>query len=476
MNTTLMSWSGRWSAASEIITPRDTDELVAMVRRARDQRRRIVVRGAGLSFDDQALGNDLALDMTRFDHLDVPASTDGPASPPPDYFEAGAGVRWGNIFAALAPRGAIVPSMVSTSLATVGGTLASHAMSRFSPIYGKEGKHITSFEIVLADGTVHKVDRDSDPDLFHAVISGWGGLGVVTRATYRTTPIPLASRVYATIDQVYDEHALERVAESLIPSTANETVYGAGWGRAKTRTQQEFRAMIVRARYEPGPVRSMLPHRPHSPMRIPIEWLINRSPLLGDIFWHFTTDLYMPVLARKAFRDSLDGFTFFTDGHVAAQRAAHGMSLPFALQQQTFIVPSEDRSLFGRFMRHIIARFSAESLPISLIDFLWLPADSPFCLSSTAAGAGWALTFSFGGGSDPARLARAMVDLAEDTASVGGRIHLVKNVYATPGSLARMYAPGLARLAKVKRRVDPDDTFGSLFLDRCFPSVFGRHA
>src|SRR6185295_17631044 len=45
-------------------------------------------------------------------------------------------------------------------------------------------------EIVTADGELHRVDADTEPDLFWAIRGGGGNFGVVTRFKYRLHDVP----------------------------------------------------------------------------------------------------------------------------------------------------------------------------------------------------------------------------------------------------------------------------------------------
>lgn len=455
------SWSGLDRGSLDLVCERDVAGIGAAFERARRERRRMLVRGAGLSFDGQAIGDDRALVLGGFDRVTLDPET--------GLVTVGASATWGRVFDRIAPEGWMIPTMVSTSHATIGGTLSANSMSRATPVAGKEGRQVVAIDLVTPDGALVRACRTEHPDLFHAAIGGWGAVGAIVSATYQARPIPRGARVAVEVERHSD---LGAMADALIPPRGDAVP--APYAICSVE-RNSVRALLLRARPAPsGRPRSMLPHRPASPARVPLEWLVNRSHLASSAFWRFTADVYMPVMARAPFSDDLRGFTFFMDGHVRAKETADRLGVPFRIMQQTFVVPSAERRLLGAFLARAIDRFHAEGLAIGLLDLLWLPADEPFCLSSSAAGAGYACTFTFEGPVATVRARRAFADLAEEVADIGGRVHLVKNVFASPETLARTYAGGLARLSAVKRRVDPDGILRNALLERCFPGLFER--
>lgn len=452
----LTSYSRMQSASAEVRRPRDVAALTGIFEEARRQGRRVVLRGAGLSFDGQSVDDDLAVSLEHFDALSVDAAG--------ARFTAGPGVTWGAVYRAINPAGLYVPAAVTTASATVGGTLAANSLSRFSPVFGKEGRAIASLDVLTPDGALRTVSRTQEPDVFRAVVGGWGGVGAVVSATYEARRAPPGACVRSTCER---DEGFDGLARALHPTGDGRTAYAViSVDGARVRTLV-LRAEVVEA----GPLRPMLPHRPAHPSRVPIEWAVNRWHRASTLFWAFTHAVYMRGADRVPFVDGLYDFTFFMDGHLRAAQAARRLGVPFGVAQQTVVIPRGDD--LGAFLREATSKLTAAGLEPSLVDVLWLPADEPFDLSSTRDGDGYACTFSFEGPFDPGALRRALAALAVDAEAVGGRVHLVKNVCAPGDAIERTYAPGLARYAAVKRRVDPTNTLQSGFLRRCFPSVFG---
>ena len=103
-----------------------------------------------------------------------------------------------------------------------------------------------------------------------------------------------------------------------------------------------------------------------------------------------------------------------------------------------------------------------------MVDSLYLPPDELFALSSTRDGGGYAVTLTYEGNLDSSKLVRELERLSADVAAEGGRVHLVKNVFASPDLMRQSYAEGLAQWQRAKAKWDPDRRFGNAFLQRVF--------
>jgi FAD binding domain len=100
-----------------------------------------------------------------------------------------AGVPWSMVISAAAPHGLAPLSGSASSVGAIGYTVGGGA----GPIirsHGFAADHVTSLQLVTADGQVRVVDAEHDPDLFWAVRGGKANFGVVTQMTTRLVRLP----------------------------------------------------------------------------------------------------------------------------------------------------------------------------------------------------------------------------------------------------------------------------------------------
>lgn len=453
------SYSGLHSVRTELHEVRSVRELVSVFATARKQGRRVGLRGAGLSFDSQSLSADLTVRLTGFDTVTVDAEA--------KTVTAGSSATWSSVLAKTAPFGLMPRIVVSGSDITIGGTLGVNAHSRFSPVWGKEGKGVISLDVLTVAGERLTVSRTQSPELFFAIVGGFGQVAAVLSATYRLMPIGTPLRVASTVERSEDP---TKLAAGLALSTNDapdaETAYAVvAFQGDRTRT------LLTRSRYVAGlPLRQLLPHRPANVSRVPLELAIHHFHSMGQAFWNFAYDRYLED--GVTWVDDLFGYTFFMDGNLRTQRASETMGLAFRTVQQTWVLPKHEQ------LAPFIERSRQQSLragfELALVDVIFLPADEPFALSSTRGTSGFAVTLTFEGvdGVERAGLVRELsVDLTSEVVALGGRVHLTKNVFARPAELARMFSEGIAQLQAAKRAVDPTGVLASDFIDRLFPSV-----
>lgn len=89
-----------------------------------------------------------------------------------------AGATWHQVLEAVHPVGLSVATMPSVDVLSVGGTVSVNAHG-LDFRAGSLSSTVRALRVMLADGTVHRVSRDVEPDLFEAVVGGYGLLGVV---------------------------------------------------------------------------------------------------------------------------------------------------------------------------------------------------------------------------------------------------------------------------------------------------------
>lgn len=92
---------------------------------------------------------------------------------------AGAGVKWGELLAALDGTGLIALAGSNPDPTVVGLTLGG-GLSWFSRKHGFTANSVVSFDVVDAQGVAQHVTRASDPELFWALRGGGGDFAIVT--------------------------------------------------------------------------------------------------------------------------------------------------------------------------------------------------------------------------------------------------------------------------------------------------------
>lgn len=455
---TLHSYSGLHVLQTEMHRARSLRDIVATLMLARKQGRTVTVRGSGLSFDTQAMHSDLTLSLKAFDEVRV--------DPDAQTMTVGASAQWGSIVSKLEPWGLVPSIVVSGQEITVGGTIGVNAMSRFTPVWGKEGKWLESLDVLTVGGERLTCSRTQEPDLFYGIVGGLGQLAIVLSATYRVQRVGTPVRVESVIERSADP---ARIAPALTVGENDAADATTSYGVVAFKGD-ETRCIITRSRYvNDVPLRTCLPHRPSSAKRVPIELAIHHFQSMGQAFWNFAYDHY---LDEKPYVDELSGYTFFMDGNLRTKRAAETVGIPFRTVQQAYVIPvAADLAPFIQRARDKVAEAGLE---LALVDVLYTHEDEGFCLSSSYGHGGYIVTLTFEGLESLVHLGRArelMVDLATDCLGLGGRIHLTKNVFVRPGELSRMYGPGLSRMAELKRRYDPQGLLASDFVQRLFPEL-----
>jgi len=482
----LSSFTELEQCASLVYVPRDKDELARIFAWARGAGARITFRAGGHSFDDQSLGDDLDPDppphvvvsMTSFSAIEI--------DPKRQRMTVGPGATWGAIFALLEPLGFVPYVTVTTEHATAGGTLSGDCLSRFSPMYGKEGHHIASFDLMTVDGQVHVCPRPADNGpatnleerLFYGVIGGLGYLGAVTSITYELLYVGETNGRIGVESYVFDYQTFRELATELVPVVLDAVGKDGGpqsvFSALSAHSGQQ-KAMIIHSRYTISPDRNRMPcHEPYTTLRLVTEFLL-RVPWLTGWAW----DLFYRLLKQNTrYVDDLDGFTFMMDGTVRAKEIATSLGFAWKSIQQTFIIPAEsdaheretaDQRLFD-FLMACDARFQAAKVEATMMDVLFIPRDDNFLMSASNGMAGFAVSFAFETNSESrlATIVKCFEELSETCFAAGGRVYLVKNVRARQATLIKMYGSRLKDFLALKGEVDPGRVLYNAFLQRNF--------
>lgn len=99
----------------------------------------------------------------------------------------GTGITWDAVYEALEPFGVNVVGGRVSGVGVAGFSLGG-GYSWLTNQYGLTVDNIVGFQIVLPNGQVTDVTRESDSDLFFSVLGGYNNFGIVTRFTAKAYP------------------------------------------------------------------------------------------------------------------------------------------------------------------------------------------------------------------------------------------------------------------------------------------------
>ena len=142
---------------------------------------------------------------------------------------AGAGVVWGNAYAAVSKAGRYVQGGGCLTVG-VAGLIQSGGFGSFSKRYGTAAASLLEAEVVTADGAVRIANAYSNPELFWGLKGGGGGsLGVITRVTLKTHDLPpLFGAAFGAVKATSDA-AFKRLIERFM-TFYRDSLFSPTWG------------------------------------------------------------------------------------------------------------------------------------------------------------------------------------------------------------------------------------------------------
>src|SRR4029450_7430558 len=132
--------------------PKSAQQACAIIRAAADADVSVTPRGAGTSLVGNAIGEGLIVEFSRYNRqitdLDLEKRS----------VRVGAGVVLDQLNDFLKPHGfCFGPDVATRSRAPLGGMTANNSSGARCPVYGTTADHVTSLEVVMADGRTEKI-------------------------------------------------------------------------------------------------------------------------------------------------------------------------------------------------------------------------------------------------------------------------------------------------------------------------------
>ena len=176
-----------------VLRPQDADEVSQSLVFARAQDVPLAVRSGGHGISGRSTNDGgIVIDVGALDTVEV-------LDRQRRLVRLGAGARWGDVAAALAPHGLAISSGDYGDVG-VGGLVTAGGQGFLGRSYGLTLDHVVAAELVLADGRRVRTDADHEPDLFWAVRGAGANFGILTAVEIEAAEV--GNVVHATI--VYD--------------------------------------------------------------------------------------------------------------------------------------------------------------------------------------------------------------------------------------------------------------------------------
>jgi FAD/FMN-containing dehydrogenase len=147
-----------------------------------------------------------------------------------------AGATWHDVLGYLHPRGLSVKVMQAIDLPTVGGSISvnAHGVDHRA---GSLASTVRSLRVMLADGSLHQVSREQEPELFASVMGGYGLFGIILDAQLEVVPDVMYQYEQQTIDY--------RQFPQLFSSKLSRDPYRLTYGHLSTAPGSFLKQMLV---------------------------------------------------------------------------------------------------------------------------------------------------------------------------------------------------------------------------------------
>ena len=447
-------FGGANRAACRALAPRDQEELSAALSQADREGSPLAFRGAGRSYGDASLNTRaLVLDLSRLNRI---LAWDKEAG----VVEVEPGVTIKDLWHRILPDG-FWPTVVPGTMApTLGGCAAMNIHGKNNFRVGPIGDHIRDFDLLTADGRKLLCSRDTNPEIFHAAIGGFGGLGAFTRLKLSVT------RVESGLMRVQPFRVRDLAEAFACFETQTPTAdYFVGWLDSTASGRSLGRGVLhqatkLHANEDPvGPTTSLqvaYQDLPASIFGVPksILWRLMK-PFFNNLgVWGGNTGKYlMSYLHRPGhtYLQSHAAFHFLLD-YVPNWRLAYGTA--GLIQYQPFVPKEHAQGVF----RDLLTMSQAEGLPPYLAVIKRHRPD-PFLLTHAVDGYSLALDY-------PARQRERLWALChrmtERVLEAGGRFYFAKDSVLRPEDVQRAF--GRERLdayLALKKQLDPENILHS---------------
>jgi glycerophosphoryl diester phosphodiesterase len=173
---------GTISKPSLIIHAKNIYDIIGAIKKAKLNNKKITIAGRKHSMGGQSILNDSI-------HLDMMEISKVVYNPVTQTITIGAGATWKKVQNVLDQYNRSIKVMQSDNIFTLGGTLSvnAHGWQVNAPPISST---VLSLKVITADGIIRDINKHTEPELFQAVLGGYGLFGVIVEAELITVENP----------------------------------------------------------------------------------------------------------------------------------------------------------------------------------------------------------------------------------------------------------------------------------------------
>lgn len=420
----------------------------------------VTARGTGISYNDASLnGGGIVLDMSGMNQIVEWDSATG-------LVRGESGVTLEQLWQCVEPDGWWPPVISGTMKTTLGGCLSANIHGKNNFQVGPIGEHIVEFTAMLPTGALITCTPKKNADLFYAMISGLGMLGIFTSITLKM------KRIFSGLISVDAWHVpnLSRHLSELHDHAADHD-YIVGWLDAFARGKNLGRGQIHGARQlkdgeDPNASKTMQLAYQHLPDRffgvLPKSFLhYFMNPFVNNVgWWGVNTARYISSLRAHTFRQPHAEFHFLLDYVPDWERSFGRGGL---IQYQSFLPKESAEDAW----REMIQLSHQRGLP-SYLCVTKRHRPDKFLLTHAVDGFSLAMDFIVTD-KNRAKLSQMLQEFDQIVLNAGGRFYFAKNSETSAESTRRFLGDEtIARFKKLKKRCDPNNLLESDLYRRVF--------
>lgn len=454
--TVLENFGHSLKAPSYRIQPKIAEEIYEAFLLAKKKGLTVSTRGGGRSYNDAALnGGGIMLDMSAMNQILEWDPATGVVRCEP-------GVTLQKLWERVLPDGWWPPVVSGTMFTTLGGCLSANIHGKNNFKMGPIGEHVLEFTAVLPTGAEVTCSSKKNGDLFYAMISGLGMLGVFTSIKMQM------KRMHSGLLEVHawPTRTLKEQLASL-EENAPKFDYIVGWlDTINVGHGQVHAANYLHEGEDPNPQKTIQLENQNLPGRLfgvmPKSMLhYFMTPFANNFAWGMVNMAkYIASLRKHTFRQPHAAFHFLLD-YVPLWELSYGKG--GLIQYQSFL-PKETALQAWTEMLTLAKR---QGLP-SYLGVTKRHRPDKFLLSHAVDGFSLALDFKVTD-RNRARLHKILQEYDRIVIANGGRFYFAKNS-ETSAETARAFLGDetIAKYKKLKKRCDPNGLLESDLYRRVF--------